>query len=178
MLPCVLITAVYKEYLLNCNLGNSRIIEQHRSANMYIQAQILYPSNLCTLCKTYLLFYICEKLAIYVLIVLRNIREKISSGTPSSSHVPSKSPQQSQTTTEDKAKVQEMIWVHDVLLKPIICTGFTVFLHGQEKTVWISRHGHLLLFYHCCMNVSMIWSNKMDFTLVMCGIQNINICIS
>ena len=55
------------------------------------------------------------------------------------------------TTTEDKANVQETIWVYAILLRPhhLYCL-FSVLL-GQEKAMWKSRHGHLLLFYHCIL---------------------------
>ena len=45
-----------------------------------------------------------------------------------------------------------------------ICTDFSA-LHGQEKAVWKSRPGYLLLFYQieCVLILSMIWSNKMHF---------------
>ena len=74
-----------------------------------------------------------------------------------------KSPHQSQTTTEDKANLE------DDLLAPqrslTVCTGsvFSV-LQGQEKAMWKSIPGHLLSFYHCvlivyeCIYIIMIWS--------------------
>ena len=37
-------------------------------------------------------------------------------------------------------------------------------LHGQEKAMWKCRPGHLLLFLHCVLRISMTWSNKSRFT--------------
>ena len=66
--------------------------------------------------------------------------------------MPNKPPHESQTTTEDKANMQETIWVHAVPLKPpqrslTVCTGFSVFCMAKKKPC--GKADLAISCYHC-----------------------------
>ena len=80
-----------------------------------------------------------------------SVRKKTHRGTPSCIHISTSH----HTSHKNYNRGDDLGPCHPINAPPEVPHHlywlFSV-LHGQEKAVWKSRPGHLLLFYHCVLN--------------------------